>query len=55
MISNILQVLQVFGQGDRGHAATAQLAVDGVSVGKGLGKLIQRLGHGSTVRLPIGP
>jgi hypothetical protein len=39
-------MLQVLGQVDRGHAAAADLVLDGVSVSEGLSEALERSVHG---------
>jgi hypothetical protein len=39
-------VLQVVGEVDGGHAAGAELALEAVAVGQGVGQAAERIGHG---------
>ena len=44
-------VLQVLGEVDRGHAARANLPLDGVAVGEGGGEAGELVGHGRIMNI----
>lgn len=44
-VQHLAVALQIFGQGDGGHAAGAEFALDGVSVGEGGGEAGEGVGH----------